>query len=239
MPLAAVIALALVVSPADLLRAGKLARRSILEYNAGDFAKALADAQQAYEIDPRPALLFNLGQCHRAMGDTSQALFSYRGYLREAPDAPNRAAVEELIEQMEAKLQAEAAPPPAPAPSPPPVAAAPEPAPVIVTVEPAPNKLEPAPAAAVSAEAPHRGVPAAAWWLGGSAVATGVAGTVLGILSLTALDEDDPIKVAGYNLHSISASQYQNGQTEGLAADILWGVGGVLLVSAVVVALTR
>jgi tetratricopeptide (TPR) repeat protein len=242
MPLAAVIALALAVSPAESQRAAKIAHRSIIEYNASDFAKALADAKTAYEIDPRPALLFNLGQCYRALGDLKQALFSYRGFLREARDAPNRAAVVDLIQQLEAKLQAAAAPPPPQAPAAPlPVAAPPPaaPAPILVTVEPGSIQPEPAPAAAVSEGAPRRGLPAAFWWLGGSAVATGAAGTILGIVSHSALGSDQPKAVDGFQLHTISAGQYQTAQNEGLAADLLWGVGGVLLVSAVIVALTR
>jgi tetratricopeptide (TPR) repeat protein len=230
MPLAAVIALALVVSPAASQRAAKISRRSMIEYNAGDFAKALEDAKTAYELDPRPALLFNLGQCHRAMGELKEALFSYDRYLREQPDAPNRALVEGLMKQLKEQLKPSA---PAPAVGPPPA-----PVPILVTAA-APPAPEAAPAASVSEEAPHRGLPAAFWWLGGTAVASGVGGTILGVVSHLALATDAPKAVAGFQLHTISASQYQTAQNEGLAADVLWGVGGALLVSAIIVAVTR
>jgi hypothetical protein len=124
---------------------------------------------------------------------------------------------------------------------------APAPAPVLV-VPPAPLETapaaatEPAPATAVFGEEkpPSRPLPGAVWWLGGSAVATGVAGTVLGVLSSSSLSGDHPIELAdGDTIHHLSPSQYSTDQTEGLAADILWGVGGALLVTAIVVALTR
>jgi tetratricopeptide (TPR) repeat protein len=224
--LAAVAALALAVSPAASQRAAKLAHRSILEYNAGDFAKALDDAKAAYEVDPRPALLFNLGQCHRAMGDVKQALFSYRGYLREAPGAPNRAAVLGLIDELEAQLKATS---PTVSPIPPP----------IPTATPIPTSTVSVPEAAVSGEAASRPVPASVWWLGGSAVATGLAGTILGVVAASTLSKDNTSTSGVYTIHTISPSQYNTGQNEGLSADILWGVGGALLVTAVVVALAR
>ncbi len=240
MNLAAVIALALAVSPADSQRAARLGHRSIIEYNARDFGKALDDAKAAYELDPRPALLFNLGQCYRALGFYSEARFSYRAFLREQPDAPNKALVLDLIKQMEAKLQPEAPPPPAVTPPPPAAAAAPPPSqPIIVTIAPPINPPEAAPPEAFKEEAPRKGIPAAFWGLGGSALAVGAAGTILGVVSSSALAADSVHSLDGYQLHTIPASQYQTAQNEGLAADILWGLGGALLVSAVIVLLTK
>ena len=71
------------------LDARALTRRSILEYDTGNYAKALADVEQAYELDPRPALLFNLAQCHRALGHYREAALAFKSYLREVPNAKN------------------------------------------------------------------------------------------------------------------------------------------------------
>jgi predicted nucleic acid-binding protein len=97
----------------------------------------------------------------------------------------------------------------------------------------------PAPEAWLSEETPSHPLPASFWWLGGSAVATGIAGTVFGVVASSTLAADKPVTAGVYTLHPISYGQWQTGQNEGLTADILWGVGGALLVSAVIVALTK
>ncbi len=105
--------LALSISPSAHAEAERLAKQSITDYNVGDFDSALKEATAAYKLDPRPALLYNLGQVHRALHHWEQAEFYYRGYLRGQPNAANRAAVEQLIAEMQAK-QAAAPPPPGP-----------------------------------------------------------------------------------------------------------------------------
>ncbi|MHB1844489.1 MAG: tetratricopeptide repeat protein [Deltaproteobacteria bacterium] len=91
------LALALAASPATSQQARVLTHRSIVEYDAGDFEKALADQTRAYELDPLPALLYNLGQCHRALQHWDRAAFFYRRYLARAPQARNRPQVEQLL----------------------------------------------------------------------------------------------------------------------------------------------
>jgi hypothetical protein len=102
-----------------------------------------------------------------------------------------------------------------------------------------PAEATAAPQAAVSEESPGHPLPASFWWVGGSAVVAGVAGTIFGVVSSSTLSADKPTSGGGYTLHPISYGQWQAGQNEALTADILWGVGGALLISAVIVALTR
>lgn len=156
--------------------ARRLAKLSIREYETGEFAQALADAGEAYRLSGAPELLYNLGQCHRALEHWKQAEFSYRNYLHEKPDAPNRAQVLKLIAGMQAKQAASPA-----SPGSPPPAAAPAPDAVVV-VPVAPNPFAPAPAAAVApvAETAEAAPPARshalAWTLfAASAVAAGFA----------------------------------------------------------------
>jgi tetratricopeptide (TPR) repeat protein len=78
-------------------------------YKLGRFEEALAAFEKAYETFPAPGLLFNIAQCHRALGHWERALFFYQGYLRERPDAPNRATVETLIEQTRRSMDEERA----------------------------------------------------------------------------------------------------------------------------------
>jgi tetratricopeptide (TPR) repeat protein len=199
----------------------QLTLQSMREYNASDFDAALRDAKRAYELSGLPGLLFNLGQCHRMLGHWKEAEFSYRRYLREKKDASNRAEVLALIEQVVAQEKATSTPTPTPTPTP-------TATPTMVVVEASP----PVPSAAVTAEPAHAGIPAATWWLGGSGAALAVGGGVLGVLANLNGNNDSGIN------HGVTGPNYVTGQYEGLTADILWGVGGALVVAAIVVAFT-
>lgn len=73
----------------------------------GRFDEALVYYEKAFEAKPLPHFLFNIGQCHRNLGHVDEAIFSYRKYLKLWPDAPNREAVEELIDDLEDQRTAE------------------------------------------------------------------------------------------------------------------------------------
>ncbi|HOX44315.1 MAG TPA: tetratricopeptide repeat protein [Myxococcota bacterium] len=77
-------------------------------FRLGRFADALAAYSRAYEVAPLPGFLFNIGQCHRMLGNHERAVFFYQGYLREKPEAKNRAAVARLIQDSQAKMAAAA-----------------------------------------------------------------------------------------------------------------------------------
>jgi tetratricopeptide (TPR) repeat protein len=69
----------------------------------GRFDEALEQYQKAFDAKPIPAFLFNIGQCYRNLADYEQAIFSFRKYLKLDPDAPNKEAVQDLIDELEAK----------------------------------------------------------------------------------------------------------------------------------------
>lgn len=69
----------------------------------GRFDEALEEYQTAFDAKPLPGFLYNIGQCYRNLGDYEQAIFSFKKYLKLDPEAPNREAVERLIEDLEAK----------------------------------------------------------------------------------------------------------------------------------------
>jgi tetratricopeptide (TPR) repeat protein len=83
--------------------------QATVEYNVGRFEQSLELYTKAYERYPKPALLFNIGQCHRLLGHYERALFFYHGFLREQPDAPNRALAEQHIEESQRALDAQRA----------------------------------------------------------------------------------------------------------------------------------
>ena len=85
--------------------AAEHSRRGRRLYNLGWFQAALEAYSRAYEIYEAPGLLFNIGQCFRHLGDHRRAVFSYERYLRDAPDATNRALVEELIAESREALE--------------------------------------------------------------------------------------------------------------------------------------
>jgi tetratricopeptide (TPR) repeat protein len=70
-------------------------------YNLSEFQEALNDYKEAYRLRADPAFLFNIAQCYRQLNDPSAAAKSYRAFLREQPNAKNRAGVEKLIEDMD------------------------------------------------------------------------------------------------------------------------------------------
>ncbi|HEU0030976.1 MAG TPA: tetratricopeptide repeat protein [Kofleriaceae bacterium] len=72
-------------------------------FNLQKFDEALDQFQKAYDAKPIPEFLFNIGQCHRNLGDYEAAVFSFKKYLKLAPDAPNKEQVEQLIEELESK----------------------------------------------------------------------------------------------------------------------------------------
>lgn len=96
-------------------------------YALAKFSDALDEYQKAFDARPIPELLFNIGQCYRNLGDYESAIFSYRKYLTLAPEAENRPQVEQLIADLQAKIDQndtrrlglQPAPAPVPAPAPP------------------------------------------------------------------------------------------------------------------------
>lgn len=72
-------------------------------YALTKFSEALDEYQLAFDAKPIADFLFNIGQCYRNLGDYDSAIFSYKKYLRSAPDAPNHDQVEQLITELEAK----------------------------------------------------------------------------------------------------------------------------------------
>ncbi|MSP61949.1 MAG: tetratricopeptide repeat protein [Myxococcales bacterium] len=154
-------------------------------YNVGDFRQALESFKQAYIARADAVFLFNMGQCYRQMGEPEGAVRQYRAYLRESPEAPNRAAVEGFIVTAEQQIKEKAAnvPPTGVMRSPDPVEAAPKEGSPSVT---APKEAPPAasvvasPSGETGAEKPSR----RGLWIG---VAVGGAVAVVAAVTLAVL----------------------------------------------------
>lgn len=119
-------------APADLARAKSAFDEGVRQYNVGDYATAVESFRTAYLSSGRADILFNIAQAYRLAGDCARAELSYRSYLREKPDAPDRAGVERRIEEMSAcapkatepaPVEHDTSAPSAPPPPPPPPSA--------------------------------------------------------------------------------------------------------------------
>ena len=71
-------------------------------YELGHYQEALDEFEAAYMAVPDPVFLFNVAQCHRKMGHDKEAVGFYKSYLRNAPNASNRADVQKRIQDLEA-----------------------------------------------------------------------------------------------------------------------------------------
>jgi len=98
--------------PAD---AKALFKDALLQYNVGEYAKALEKFKAAYLMRPDPAFLFNIGQCQRQLGQYDAAAKSYRAFLRESQTVPQKTRddVQRLVVEMDdaAREQRAKAPP--------------------------------------------------------------------------------------------------------------------------------
>lgn len=74
-------------------------------YQQGDFARAVEAWERAYEVDPRPLLLFNLAQAHERLGQLTEAAESLEEYLdRAEPDDENQSAAREKLASLRQRL---------------------------------------------------------------------------------------------------------------------------------------
>jgi tetratricopeptide (TPR) repeat protein len=72
-------------------------------YNLAKFDLALVEYEAAYDAKPLADFLFNIAQCYRNLEDYDRAIFSFKKYLKEKPDADDRASVEKFIDELEDK----------------------------------------------------------------------------------------------------------------------------------------
>ena len=88
--------------PADAKDAREKFKKASIQFNLGNFDKAVQLYEELYEKYPnQPVLLYNLAQTHRIAGDSEKALFFYKRYLVNLPDAPNRTEVAGRIVDLE------------------------------------------------------------------------------------------------------------------------------------------
>ena len=100
-------AAAFAASPADeaaSMEAKKHYEEGTKAFNLAEFPRAISEFKAAYNAKPDPLLLYNIGQSFRLAGDDAQALFFYKSFLRNMPDAPNRKEVDGRIRALEKQI---------------------------------------------------------------------------------------------------------------------------------------
>ena len=71
-------------------------------YQAGNYPSAIKELKKAYLLKRLPPLLLNIGATYRKMGDNDNAIYYYKKYLAEAPEARDRADVEKTVADLSA-----------------------------------------------------------------------------------------------------------------------------------------
>jgi tetratricopeptide (TPR) repeat protein len=86
--------------------ARKLTKEGLAHYDLKEYDEAIDSYKKAYALYPVPVNLFNLAKAYRDKGDRENALYFFRMYLREKPDAKDRAYVEASIAELEKQQKA-------------------------------------------------------------------------------------------------------------------------------------
>lgn len=80
-------------------------------YEQARYLEAASAFEEAYRAVPNPVVLYNIAQCYERLGDLERAAVTYRKYLAEAPQAPDREQVRAMLSALEARLERARRPP--------------------------------------------------------------------------------------------------------------------------------
>jgi hypothetical protein len=88
----------------DVAEARAHLRKGTELFRAGRHRDAIAEFEAAYRLKPHGAIHFNVAQCRERLSEWPGALRAWHDYLREVPDASDRAAVRAAIGRIEERL---------------------------------------------------------------------------------------------------------------------------------------
>ncbi len=89
---------------ADVAEAKAHFRKGVALYEGRRWREAMAEFEAAYRLKPHGTIHFNVAQCRERLDDGPGALRSYEDYLREVPEASDRAAVRGAVRRIEGRL---------------------------------------------------------------------------------------------------------------------------------------
>lgn len=172
-------------------------------YAAGELDEAVALLLQARELLEDPTLLYNLARCYEGLGRLGQAAQAYRQFLAEAEDPPARGAIEQRIAAIDQELRAREA----------------------AERQRAEDRAR-AEAAERRALEHERSVRRWPWLFASLGLASMVGAVVTGPLALHQRSE-----AGGAADQRAGAEAFQTAERLALTTNVLWAIGGVLLVT--------
>jgi len=98
--IAILLLLSLPTSADSLSEAKDHYRRGTQLYDLGKYLEAANEYEAAFKLTDRPAFLFNIGQAYRLGGKPRDALAAYEGFIRRVPEAPQRAEIQQHIDEL-------------------------------------------------------------------------------------------------------------------------------------------
>ena len=90
---------------AAIAKAKEHYKKGTFFYDTGEFDKAIAEYLAGYEVQSDPVFLFNIAQSHRQLGNHDKAVFFYKSFLRNSPNAANAEMVRQRILELEELIQ--------------------------------------------------------------------------------------------------------------------------------------
>lgn len=109
--LASLLALSILAAPLGDAQADRRKARAAFKkgrglFKQGKYAEAATELEKAYSLSPHPALLRYLGQTYYKANKPKKALEQFERYLKQAPQAPDRAQTESKIAELKQILAA-------------------------------------------------------------------------------------------------------------------------------------
>lgn len=198
-----------------------LSDKAIAEFSAKNYTGAVELFQKAYEIDPNPNYLFNIGRVYEEAGDFEHAVEHYAKFVKQpGVELDSREVALERLRVLRAILEETKEPQEEPKDPPP------EEPKDVVEPQPQPQPVD------TDAQRKRKVMRAAGFGLVGAGAGALIGAAVVGSLAQndrdTAYDRDEA--------DSLTARQdlLDKAQTKALTADVLYGVGGALLLTGVV-----
>ena len=208
------------VSDVDKSEAEKLSEEAVGKFQAKDYDGAAALFDQAYELDPQPNYLFNIGRVYEEAGNLEKAVEYYGRFVKQpGVDLDSRGVALERLKVLAEILQATGEPKEDPKEEDP-------------KEEDPKEEVEPPPPAPVdnsADEKKRKTLRGAGFGLLGVGAAALIGGAVAGGLA-----QSDNNSAADAATPVDSQDLLDSSRTKALAADIMFGLGGALVLTGVI-----
>jgi tetratricopeptide (TPR) repeat protein len=200
--------------------AESLSEKAIAEFSAKNYVGAVELFQQAYELDPQPNYLFNIGRVYEEAGEFEKAVEHYAKFVKQpGVDLDSREVALERLRVLRAILEETKEPKEEPK-------VEPKEEPKEVEVTPPPQPVD------TDAQRKRKVMRVSGFALVGAGAGALIGAAVVG--SLAQSDSDKAFDRDEADSLSMRQDLLDKSQSKALTADVLYGVGGALLLTGVV-----